>query len=135
VTEAGNYIPLIALGMMSFLMLITGVVATHFLLALPFLLLIRRWIGGVAYFYVVTIWTITCLVPMIADMGLVVSGSNHPYFAPDRNPITKFVISQYASDRFITVATVANTCALIWLAALSLRPSARASAGLAPKLE
>jgi hypothetical protein len=123
VTEAGNYIPLVALGMMSFLMLITGVVATHFLLALPFLLLIRRWIGGVAYFYVVATWTITCLVPMIGDMGLVVSGATHPWFAPDRNPITKFVISQYESDRFTTVAVVANACALIWLAAVSLRSS------------
>src|SRR5205807_4161055 len=33
--EGGAYLPLVALGISSFLMLLTGVLATHFLLALP----------------------------------------------------------------------------------------------------
>lgn len=123
-TEAGNYIPLVALGMVSFLMLITGVVATHFLLALPFLVLIRRWVGGVAYFYIVAIWSVAALVPMIGDMGLVVTGASHPLFAPERNPITKFITHVYASDRFINIAVVGDAAAFLWLAVLALRSSA-----------
>ncbi|MFI5269349.1 MAG: hypothetical protein ACHQ7M_18390, partial [Chloroflexota bacterium] len=121
VAEAGNYLPLVTLGMMSFLMLLTGVVATHFLLALPFLILLRRWIGGVAYFYVVAIWSIAALVPMVGDMGLVVSSANHPLFAPTTNAVTRFITALYTSDRFMNVAVVADTAALVWLGLLSLR--------------
>ena len=118
---SGGYLPLVALGICSFLMLLTGVLATHFLLALPFLLLCRQWMGSVAYFYVATIWTITTLVPMYGDMGVVISAPDYPLLAATNNAVTKFVVALYAWDRFITVAIVANICAVIWLAFLGLR--------------
>lgn len=61
--ETGAYLPLVALGITSFLMLLTGMVATHFLLALPILLLCRRWMPNDAYLFVVGIWTVTTFVP------------------------------------------------------------------------
>jgi len=109
----------VALGICSFLMLLTGVVATHFLLALPFLLLCRRWMGGVAYVYVAVIWTITTLVPMYGDMGGVISAADYPALAG--SALTRFVIGLYQWDRFITVSIVANICALAWLAWLTFR--------------
>lgn len=124
-SEPGAYLPFVALGITSFLMLFTGVVATHFLLALPFLLLSYRSMGRVAYLYVVAIWTLTTLVPMYGDMGVVIANHGYPLLAPEHNPLTKFVINLYSSDRFITVATVANVCALIWLAYLAARPTTR----------
>jgi hypothetical protein len=121
--ESGGYLPLVALGISSFLMLLTGVVATHFVLALPFLLLCRRWMGSVAYFYVAAIWTVATFVPMYGDMGIVISASDYPLLAQTHNAVTKFVVELYSWDRFITVSIVANICAVIWLAVLALRRS------------
>jgi hypothetical protein len=117
---SGGYLPLVALGMTSFLMLLTGIVATHFVLALPFLLLCRRWMGRAAYFYVAAIWTVTTFVPMFGDMGVVLSKQDYPLLAPATNAITKSFVDLYSWDRFITVAVVANTCAVIWLAYLTV---------------
>ena len=120
---AGAYIPIVAVGVMSFHMLLTGIVATSFLLALPMLLLCKRWMDSVAYLYVAAIWTISTLVPMYGEMGAVISGDAYPLLAPANNPVTRLFVGLYEWDRFITVAVVANICAVIWLAYLSLRPS------------
>lgn len=125
--ENGGYLPLIALGIASFLMLLTGILATHFVLALPFLLLTRRWMGAVAYYYVAATWTITTLVPMYGDMGVLISGLDYPLLAPAHNAITSFFVALYSWDRFITVAVVANICALAWLAFLISSPNAERS--------
>jgi hypothetical protein len=119
--ENGGYLPLVGLGIASFLMLLTGTLATHFVLALPFLLLSHRWMGTAAYFYIAAIWTVTTFVPMYGDMGVIISGLNYPLLAPAHNAITQFFVSLYAWDRFITVAVVANVCALVWLAFLIAR--------------
>lgn len=119
--NSGGYLPLVALGISSLLMLLTGVVSTHFLLALPFLLLCRRWIGGVAYMFVAITWTVTTFVPMYGDMGVVISSGAYPLLAPANNALTRFFVQLYAWDRFITVCIVANICALVWLAWLIAR--------------
>jgi hypothetical protein len=124
---AGAYLPFVALGIASFLMLLTGIVATHFLLALPFLLLSRKWMTGQAYFFVIAIWTVTTFVPMYGDMGVVMSAQDYPLLARTNNAITEFFVSLYSADRFITVAVVANICAVVWLAVLAYRPSLRVS--------
>jgi hypothetical protein len=121
-SEPGAYLPLVALGIASFLMLLTGIVATHFLLALPFLLLCRRWMGGVAYYYVAVVWTITTFVPMYGDMGVAINSHAYPLLAPANNALTKLAVQFYSWDRFITVSIVANICVLLWLAWLIARP-------------
>ncbi|MFI5283093.1 MAG: hypothetical protein ACHQ0J_08185 [Candidatus Dormibacterales bacterium] len=116
--DDGGYLPLVALGITSFLMLLTGILATHFVLALPFLLLCRRWMGGVAYYYIAAIWTVTTFIPMYGDMGVLISSLDYPL---SHSPITSFVVHFYASDRFITVAVIANVCAVLWLAYVTYR--------------
>jgi len=120
-----SYLPLVAVGVTSFLMLLTGIVATHFLLALPLLLLCRRSMDSIAYCSVAAIWTITTLVPMFGDMGNVISSYSYPLLAPAFNPVTRFFVELYGWDRFITVAIVANVCAVIWVAILAYRPAFR----------
>jgi Gpi18-like mannosyltransferase len=119
--DSGGYVPLVALGIASFLMLLTGLVATHFLLALPFLVLARRYMGTVAYIYVVTIWTVTTFVPMFGGMGPLLTAQDYPVLSPAHSAVTRFFVGLYASDRFITVSVVANVCAVIWLGVLALR--------------
>ena len=124
----GGYLPLVAVGVMSFFMLLTGIVATHFLLVLPMLLLCRRWMDSIAYCYVAAVWTISTFVPMFGDMGAAIAGHGYPLLAPEHNAVTQVFVNLYAWDRFITVAIVANICAVIWLAVLSLRPTGRLEA-------
>jgi hypothetical protein len=119
--DDGEYIPFVAVGITAFLMLATGVVATHFLLAIPLLILCRRWIGTVPYIYIVLTWTVTTFVPMFGDMGIVISSIDYPVLAPTHNAITRFVVQLYSWDRFITVSVVGNACAVIWLVFLALR--------------
>jgi hypothetical protein len=126
----GSYLPLVALGVMCFLMFLTGIVSTHFLLALPLLLLCLRWTGNVAYFYIAVIWTIGTFVPMYGDMGAVISAADYPLLAQTHNAITRFVVSLYAWDRFITVSIVANICAVVWLAFLAVRRPSPSRAAL-----
>ena len=119
--DAGAYLPLVALGITSFLMLVTGVVATHFLLALPFLLLCRRAMNNITYLYLIAIWTVTTLVPMYGEMALILTKATNPLLEPGSNAITQSFLNLYSSDRFITVAVVANICAVVWLAVVALR--------------
>ena len=120
--DGGGYIPITALAITTFLMLLTGILATHFLLALPLLLMSYRWLGGVAYVYVVAIWTMTTFVPMYGDMGVLTSSLDFPLFSPQHNPITKFFVDLYISDRFISVGVAANVAVVAWLAYAIRRP-------------
>jgi hypothetical protein len=129
IEEPGGYLPYVALGVTGFLMLLFGLIATHFLLALPFLILLRRWTGSVAYAYLVIIWTVTTFVTMYGDVGLSISAQDYPLFAAANNAVTKFFVNLYTADRFITVGIVANICAVIWLGYLTLRsPSGQVTA-------
>ena len=121
--ESGRYIPIVTLGIAAFLMLLTGTVSTHFILALPFLILSWRWTGGVAYVFVVVAWSITALVTMYGDMGLTLSPQDYPLLARANNSITRLFVMLYSSDRIITVGTVANICAVLWLAWLTVGPA------------
>lgn len=120
----GGYIPLVAVAITSFLMLLTGIVATYFVLALPLLLLCRRWMSAAAYFYVAIVWTITTFVPMYGDMGTFLSAQDYPLLAPSQNAVTQLFVNLYQWDRFITVAIVANVCAVAWLAAITFGKTA-----------
>ena len=131
-TDPGEYLPVVALGVVTFLMLTTGLVATHFVLALPFLILTRRWLGNTTYLFIVLIWTITTFVPMFGDMGVAISRLDYPLLSPAHNPVTLFFVKLYAWDRFITVGIVANICALILLGIVALRSGRSAATTQSP---
>jgi hypothetical protein len=104
--------------MTAFLMFTTGLVATHFVLALPFLLLCRDLLSRVAYAFIAVAWTVTTLVPMYGDMGNAISHLD--YSTLSSSPLTRFVVELYSWDRFITFGIVANLCVLIWLVIATL---------------
>jgi hypothetical protein len=118
------FLPVVAFGIVAFLMFMTGLVATHFILALPFLILCRRWMRNGPFLFVVIVWTITTLVPMWGDMGSIIARLNYPLLSPVHNPATRFVLELYSWDRFITFATLANVAVLIWIAGVAFRPIA-----------
>ncbi|HLJ69357.1 MAG TPA: hypothetical protein VKX16_18535 [Chloroflexota bacterium] len=124
---SGGYIPAVALGIVAFLMLLTGIVSSHFLLALPFVVLCRRWMDPAVHLVVVGIWSVTTLVPMFGDMGVILSPGNQ-LLAPAYKPITDFMIRTYAWDRFISAGVIANICALAWLGYVAIRRAMSPSA-------
>jgi hypothetical protein len=95
-----------------------------FLLALPLLLLCRPWMTGAGYTYVAVAWTVTAFVAMFGDMGLFLSAQDYPLLAPSRNAVTAFFVNLYTWDRFITVAVVANLCAVVWVGVTAFRRAA-----------
>jgi hypothetical protein len=107
--KSGDYLLIVALGIASFLMVLTGIVSTHFLLAIPFLLLCRRWMGGGAYPFVAL--TVTSFAAMFGEVGM--SSQIFPLLALGRTALS--------SDRFISVAVAANICAVVWLGLLTFR--------------
>lgn len=129
---SAGYVPLVALGIASFLMLQTGLVATHFVLALPLLILCRPWISTAGYFFLVSIWTITTFVPMYGDMAVATSNLHYPLLAAPNNAVTRFIVGIYGWDRFMTAAIVGNICAVVWLGVSALRHVTRERAALTP---
>lgn len=109
----GGYLPLLALAMTGFLMLITGLAATHFLLGLPFLILCRRWLPTATFYFIVGVWTLTTLVPMWGGMGIGLSQPGYLGFPlSSASPITRFFMDLSSWDRFITLATLLNVIVL-----------------------
>lgn len=128
----GDYLPYLALGITAFLLLMTGLVATHFVLALPFLLLCRRQLGTVGLLTVAILWSATTFLSMYGDMGNVIGQLDQSTMPirPSVNALTRAVIDLYSSDRMITTAVVANLCVGAWLAVATFR---RGTAGPAPR--
>lgn len=118
--ERGEYLPIVAAGICAFLMLLTGIVSTHFLLALPFLLLCRRWLSSGAYLFIALTWTVTTLVPMFGDMATILTSGNLLLSSP-YDAATEFVMKTYSWDRFISAGVAANLCVLVVLAYVTVR--------------
>jgi hypothetical protein len=129
----GDYLPYLALGISAFLLLMTGLVATHFVLAIPFLLLSKRHLGAMGLISIAILWTATTFIPMYGDMGNVIGllGFRSMPLYPATNPFTRFMIQLYSADRVITAATIANICVVIWLAIVTFR--SRKTHSLAPR--
>ena len=123
-TAASDYLPLLALGTTAFLMLKTGLAATHLLIGLPLLILCRRSMKDAPYLSLVGIWTITTLVTMYGSLGSAISGveSLAPLLHSSNNVVTRLFIDLHSSDWFISVGSLANAVVLGWLAVEGLRP-------------
>jgi hypothetical protein len=112
-----TFLPILAAGLVGFLMLMTGIAAAHFVLALPFLIIARSAFGRIQYAFVLLVWTITALVPMYGSLGGYVA-----VFDPSSsNAISRFFMNLYSWDSFISVATIANTLVLVLCLVATLR--------------
>ena len=123
-TAMSDCLPLLALGTVAFLMLKTGLAATHLVLGLPLLILCRQSMRNVPYLSLVAIWTVTTLVTMYGSLGSALAGveSLAPLLHSSNNPVTRLFIDLHSSDWFITAGSLANMLVLAWLAAEALRP-------------
>jgi hypothetical protein len=127
----GAYLPVAALAMMGFLMFATGIAGTHFVLALPFILLCRRYVNAAGYFVIVAVWTTTTFVSMYGNLAISLAPANYLHFALFGNDatfrdITNYFGGLYSSDRFLTVGVVANLIALTTVASAAVSNYLRA---------
>ncbi len=112
-----RYIPIVALGTLSLLVLYTGFSSVHFVIGLPLLVLCRKSMDSAVYYTVIAIWTVTTFVPMYGIFGFAIAGVG--YLAPalhhSSNAITHLFMDLFSSDRFMTLGAAANVIALLWL--------------------
>jgi len=120
---ARGYVPLIAAGTAGFLMLKTGLAASHFIIALPFLLLSLPTQGRRAWLLMVGVWTLTTLASMYGSLGFGIwdAASLAPALHDTRNAATRLFMNLHAADWFITAAAVANTIVVGWLGIAAVR--------------
>jgi hypothetical protein len=124
--EAGAYLPVVSFGVSGFLMFVTGLAATHFILALPFILMCRPWLSARGYYAIVAGWTLTTLIAMYGILAVDLPRADYlhaPLFgehAPLRS-VTSFVGQLYEWDRIITVGVVINTLVFFALMVVAIR--------------
>jgi hypothetical protein len=124
--EAGAYLPVVSFGVSGFLMFVTGLAATHFILALPFILLCRPWLSARGYYAIVAGWTLTTLIAMYGILAVDLPRADYlhaPLFgehAPLRS-VTSFVGQLYEWDRTISVGVAINTLIFLTLMVVAIR--------------
>jgi hypothetical protein len=124
--EAGAYLPVVSFGVSGFLMFVTGLAATHFILALPFILMCRPWLSARGYYAIVAGWTLTTLIAMYGILAVDLPRADYlhaPLFgehAPLRS-VTSFVGQLYEWDRTISVGVAINTLIFLTLMVVAIR--------------
>jgi len=120
----GDYLPLVAAGMLALLVLRTGISSHHFLLALPLVILCRGSLRNALYYCIVALLTLTTLVSTYGSLGFATSQVEQlaPRLFYGNNPVTRFMMDLFAADWFITVASIANLLVLACLAWVALGP-------------
>jgi len=111
----GIALPFVAAGTLSFLMLLTGVSATHFILGLAFVILIRSSVSTPTYLIMIGLLSITMFVSMFGSLGFALSQVG--YLAPALNPatssVTRLFMSIFDSNYFVTAAVAANLFVMV----------------------
>jgi hypothetical protein len=113
----GGYLPILTLATVGFLFFGTGLAATHYLLALPLLILSRKLLRDDVYYSVIFIWTVTGFLSMYGSLGYAISGVG--YLAPrlSQSVITEAVMALYASELIIAAGILANLSVFVMFAA------------------
>ncbi|MEM2514616.1 MAG: hypothetical protein QXU81_09970 [Candidatus Bathyarchaeia archaeon] len=115
--EPSYYIPLLTLGTMGFLILKTGVTIAHFVIVLPLLILSGKFMGGRTWYPLISIWTITTMVPLFGSLGFSIENVRDlaPALHSTNNIIIHFFMHLHSSDWFIIFGSLVNIVLLAWL--------------------
>ncbi len=124
--EDGGYIPIVLFGFGGFLMFATGLAATHFVLALPLILLSRPWFKPITYYAVVAGWSLTTLTAMYGILAITLANASWLHEAmfgasAPLNGLSVSVGNLYTWDRAITTGVVINVMCFIAFALAAVR--------------
>lgn len=119
----GGYLPVVALGTLTLLLFRTGIADHHFVLALPFVILSRPYLSPVAFGVILGTLTLNTLVSTFGDLGTAISrvGYLMPALYHENNPITRLFMDLMNADLAITLGSLENLGAFLWLAVSTSR--------------
>jgi hypothetical protein len=122
--SARGYLPLVALGMLGWSMLTTGMVSRYFIYALALVIASRASLRPPSYYAIVAVLSVTTLVTIYGSFGFAIEDVPHlaPALHASSNVVTRFFMDLYSADWFITLGILANMSALAWLAWEIMRP-------------
>ena len=114
--NSGKYLLPVTAGTIAFFVFKTGLAATHFVLGLPLLYLCKKFFTKKTWYFIVSLWTITSLIPMYGALGYAIEPFKimEPLQA-DNNIITQLFTSIFPSDITITIGSLTNLFLSIFL--------------------
>lgn len=116
----GEHLGLVATGMLALTMIRTGASVHHFTLALPLILVSQKSLTKPAYYSILSVLSVTTFLTMWGSIPAALAPTS--LLNPATNPVTNFLSQLYVSDWFITLGSLANTAALLWLWKESVLP-------------
>jgi hypothetical protein len=117
----GSYLPALAGVTVGFLVFTTGIGAAHYVLALPLIIICRRWLEASTHSLLVLAWSVSALVPMFGSMSFALSQADNLRSLPlsMSNPLARAFVSLSSADSIITFGCVSSVVVLLALIATS----------------
>jgi hypothetical protein len=118
-TQPGQYIPLVGFGLLGWLLVTPGVISRYLLYAVVLVILSRQVFTLTGYLSVVGVLTATTLAGIYGQLALDFLGYSGSLnvLSPTNNAISGFLFGLFATDWFITLASLSNVVVLITLGA------------------
>lgn len=113
--QPGQYLPLVAFGMLGWLMLTPGLISRYFVYGIVGIILCRKAFTTSGYVYALAVLTAITVVTAYGHLGLDFLGYSGKVsvLSPTNNAFSSFVFSLFSSDFFITLGTAANVGVLV----------------------
>jgi hypothetical protein len=113
--EPGRYLPLVAFGMLGWLILTPGLISRYFIYGIVVIILCRKVFSARGYVFAVAVLTVITFVTAYGHLGsdfLGYSGSAG-VLSPTNNDVSRFVFSLFSADWFISLGAAANVGVLV----------------------
>ena len=116
-TQPGQYLPLVAFGLLGWLLVTPGVISRYLLYAVVLIILSRQAFSLTGYLYAVGVLTAATLAGTFGQIALDFLGysGNLSVLSPTNNDVSRFLFDLFATDWFITLASISNLVVLIAL--------------------
>lgn len=117
--EPAQYLVIVAFGLLGWLLVTPGVISRYLLYATVLVILCRRAFSLTGYVGAVGVLTLTALAGIYGQFSLDFVGysGDANVLSPLNNAVSRFLFELFASDQFITLASISNLAVLVALGA------------------
>jgi hypothetical protein len=115
--QPGQYLPVVAFGMLGWLMFTPGLISRYFVYGVVGLILCRQVFSTVGYVYALVVLTAITLLTSYGHIALDFLGysGSANVLSPTNNDVSRLVFSLFSADWFITLGTLTNIAVLVVL--------------------
>jgi len=112
--DPARYLPVVAFGMLGWLLLTPGVISRYLVYGIVFLILSRKSISAALYVAAVAVLSLIACITMFGHLSLDFLGYSGGVnvLSPLNNPVSHELFTLFSADWFITLAAVANLVVL-----------------------